>query len=256
MKHTIKKGSVGRALIPYRFTRPENVITIRYKKIRETKNSKQIIKLLEEGRNYEQIADELQIPKVDVLTIHQQNTLRYGSGMTKVNLNDMIEKGVTTYEIAQFFKCEESKIVAILNNIDYIDKPNIERNINLAIKVRNLVDKNINFEVISRKLNRNRYYLFMLYNRYFKKFNNEIIDMEIIQKLVLIGLNNDDIAKFYEVPKEHITELRRISVEMKKNKSIPKVSKNINKDKANNCIDEAYEKSNKQDFYDLKMKNR
>ncbi len=26
MKHTIKKGSVGRALIPYRFTRHEKVI--------------------------------------------------------------------------------------------------------------------------------------------------------------------------------------------------------------------------------------
>lgn len=256
MKHTIKRGSVGRALIPYRFTRPENVITIRYKKIRETKNSKEIIKLLEEGRDYEQIANELEITKIDVLTIHQQNTLRYGSGMTKVNIRDMKDKGISTGEIAEFFKCEESKIVAILNDIDYIDKPKIERSINLAIKVRNLVDKNINFEAISRKLNRNRYYLFTLYNRYFKKLNNEIIDMDIIQELVSMGLNSEDIGRFYEVPKEHIIELRRISVEMKKTKNEPKVKDNKNRLIKDNSLDKAYEKSNKQDFYDLKMKNR
>lgn len=256
MRHTIKKGSVGRALIPYRFVRPENVITIRYKKIRETKNSKQIIKLLEEGRDYEQIADELEISKIDVLTIHQQNTLRYGSGMTKVNLKDMIKKGLTTKEIAKYFKCEEGKIVAVLNDVDYEENPSIERNINIAIKIKHLLDKNIKFSAISRKLNRNSYYLFTIYNRYFKHYDNEIIDMEVIQELVYIGLTNEDIAMFYEVPKGHIIQLRKISIELKNNSIKPKVVEDKKKVAIDKSLDKAYEKSNKQDFYDMKMKNR
>ena len=256
MRHSIKRGSVGRALIPYRFTRPENVITIRYKKIRETKNSKQIIKLLEEGRDYEQISNELEISKVDVLTIHQQNTLRYGSGMTKVNIKDMIKKGLTTGEIADFYKCEEYKIVSVINNIDYEEKPNIERSINLAIQVKDLIEKGIKFEAISQKLNKNRYHLFTIYNRYFEKYNNDIIDIEVIQEMVSLGLKNEDIAMFYEIPKEHIIELRRISIELKQSKRASKVTDNKKKVMIDDSLDKAYEKSNKQDFYDIKMKNR
>lgn len=256
MKYNIKRGSVGRALIPYRFKRPENVVTIRYKKARQTKNLKQIMKLLHEGRNYEQISDELEINMVDLLTILQQNTLRYGSGMTKVNIIDMLDKGATTDEIARFYKTEESKIVAVKNDISLIDKPNVESDINVAIKVRNLLNKNLKLDIISKKLNRNKYFLFVVYNKYFKIYDNQIMDTEIIEKLVNIGLTSEEIASFYSVKIEDILQLRRLITQANKLKIASKNIKSKNDIEKSNILDNAYENSNKQDFYDFKMKNR
>ncbi|MGL5346259.1 MAG: hypothetical protein ACRDA3_02825 [Peptostreptococcaceae bacterium] len=256
MKYKIKRGSVGRALIPYRFKRPENVITIRYKKARETKYLKQIMKLLYEGRDYEQISDELEITVVEVLNIIQQNTLRYGSGMTKVNIIDMLSKGATTYDVAKFYKCEESKIIAIKNDINLMNRPNIEMEINLAINVKNLLNKNLKFNSISKRLNRNRYFLFRLYNKYFNKYNNEIIDVKVVEKLAELDLTSEEIANFYQIKTENILEIRLLISQVNKHKIISKSINHKDNKKDESILDKAYENSNRQDFYDFKMKNR
>ena len=56
----------------------------------------------------------------------------------------------------------------------------IEKEINIAIKVRDLLEKHFNFNEISHELKLSRYKLFKIYNKYFEKYNDEVIDFDII----------------------------------------------------------------------------
>lgn len=247
MKYKIRKGSVGRALIPYRIKRPENRVTIRYKKIREDKNAREIKNLVEQNIPYDKIAKDLGLSKIEVLNIHNINTLRYGKGLTKTNIIDLIDRGISTKEIGKFFNCKESAVIAMLKDIDIEMLEDLE----IAIKVRDMREQFFDFKYISQKIKINRYKAFILYNKYFKIYDDNILDMEIIDELIDLGLSNNDIATFYNVNGEHILNIRKISEEIKL-KTIKSKKNNTNNESA---IDRAY-KSSDRDFYDLKMKNR
>lgn len=246
MKYKIRRGSVGRALIPYRIKRPENRVTIRYKKIREDKNAREIKNLVEQNIPYDKIAKDLGLSKMDVLNIHNINTLRYGKGLTKTNIIDLIDRGVNTKEIGKFFNCKESKVIAIFKDIDFKRLEDIE----IAIKVRDMREKLFDFKYIAQKIKVNRYKAFILYNNYFKIYDDNVLDMEIIDELIDLGLSNNDIATFYNVSREHILNIRKISEEIKL-----RTLKSKNNTNRESAIDRAYKSSNR-DFYDLKMKNR
>lgn len=256
MKYNIKKGSIGIALIPYRINRPENQITIRYKKIRESKIAKQIRISIEEGIGYDQIARDIGISKIDILTIHNKYSLRYGNGITKVNIVDMINRGIDTSDIAEFFDCKESKVIAILREINNKDYIKVEKEIDTAIQVKEFLDESLDIKAISKELKISRYEAFTIYNKYFEVYSDKVIDLEVVESLIDLNLSNNDVAQFYGITKEHVLKIREINREMKKtskhdtNKPI-----NIGSTKSENILDKAYKSSNK-DFYELKMKNR
>ncbi len=246
MKYKVKKGSIGIALIPYRMKRPENRVTIRYKKIRDNKIAKNIKNSVEENVGFDKIASNLGLSKMDVVDIHNANTLRYNKGLTKTNIIDMIDRGMSTKEIGRFFNSKESKVIAILKDIS-MDK--IE-DIDIAVNVRDMREELFDFKYISQKLKINRYKAFSLYNEYFKIYDENIIDMDIVDELINLGLSNNDIARFYNVSKEHILNIIKINEEIK----IRAIKNKKNSDKES-IIDKAYKSSNR-DFYELKMKNR
>ena len=111
----------------------------------------------------------------------------------------MISLGITSKEISEIFNCKESDVISIWKNINYSKNLDIEKEINIAIKVRDLLDKHFNFNEISHELKLSRYKLFKVYNKYFEKYNDEVIDFDIIDKLFNLKLNYDDFDKFYNI---------------------------------------------------------
>ena len=190
MKYKVRRGSVGRPLVIKKLKRPEGTITIRSKRIRDNKIAKEIINMINDGKGYDQIAKDLGLTKTEALIINQKNTLRHGNSINK--------------------------------NINYSKNLDIEKEINIAIKVRDLLEKHFNFNEISHELKLSRYKLFKIYNKYFEKYNDEVIDFDIIDKLFNLKLNYDDIAKFYNIPKQYLMELinmnEKSKIERDKNK--------------------------------------
>lgn len=54
------------------------------------------------------------------------------------------------------------------------------------------------------------YKVFILQNKYFKTYDDNTLDMEIINKLIELGLNNNDIALFYNFTREYISQVIEI----------------------------------------------
>ncbi len=112
----------------------------------------------------------------------------------------MISLGITSKEISEIFNCARKwMLYQFGKNINYSKNLDIEKEINIAIKVRDLLEKDFNFNEISHELKLSRYKLFKIYNKYFEKYNDEVIDFDIIDKLFNLKLNYDDIAKFYNI---------------------------------------------------------
>ena len=189
MKYKVRRGSVGRPLVIKKLKRPEGTITIRSKRIRDNKIAKEIINMINDGKGYDQIAKDLGLTKTEALIINQKNTLRHGNNINRTNINDMISLGITTKEISEIFNCKESDVISIWKNINYSKNLDIEKEINIAIKVRDLLEKHFNFNEISHELKLSRYKLFKIYNKYFEKYNDEVIDFDIIDKLFNLKLN-------------------------------------------------------------------
>lgn len=254
MKYRTKRGSVGRPLVIKKLKRPEGTITIRYKKIRENKLSNEIINLINEGKGYNDIAKMLGLTTKEVLQINQKNTLRHGSNINKVSIKDMINLGITTKEISQIYICKESDVIAILKDIDLNKNLEIKKEINTAIKVRDMLSKSFDFKEISKELKVKKYRLLEIYNKYFEAFNNEVIDFDVIEKFLSFKLCYDDIAIFYNIPKEYLMQLIQMNEESKnymKNKNIEMKEKN--KDIKEDILTKSYKESNL-DFYAFKYK--
>ena len=210
MKYRTKRGSVGRPLVIKKLKRPEGTITIRYKKIRENRFAKDIINMINDGKKYDEIAKNLGITKQEVITINQNNTLRHGSKINKANIKDMINLGLTTKEISKIYRCKESAVIAILRNIDLKNNIKYEKEIDISIE-----------------LNIKRYNLFSVYNKYFKVYSSEVIDFDIIDKLLNIKLNYSDISRFYNIPKEYLMMIIKMNEEHKLERSKKKEKKVI-----------------------------
>ena len=170
MKYKVRRGSVGRPLVIKKLKRPEGTITIRSKRIRDNKIAKEIINMINDGKGYDQIAKDLGLTKTEALIINQKNTLRHGNSINRTNINDMISLGITSKEISEIFNCKESDVISIWKNINYSKNLDIEKEINIAIKVRDLLEKHFNFNEISHEQKLSIYKLFKVYNKYFEKY--------------------------------------------------------------------------------------
>lgn len=248
MKYKVRRGSVGRPLVIKKLKRPEGTITIRSKRIRENKIVKEIINMINDGKRYDQIAKDLGLTKKEVLIINQKNTLRHGNNVRRTNIIDMINLGITTKEISEIFNCKESDVISVLKNINYSKNLDIEDEINLAINVRDLLEKHFNFNEISHELKLSKYKLFKIYNKYFEKYNDEVVDFDIIDIFLNLKLSYDDIAKFYNIPKEYLVEL----IKMNKKSKIERYKKKIKEEKIikdeEDILTKSYKASNI-DFY-------
>ena len=205
---------------------------------------KEIINMINDGKGYDQIAKDLGLTKTEALIINQKNTLRHGNSINRTNINDMISLGITSKEISEIFNCKESDVISIWKNINYSKNLDIEKEINIAIKVRDLLEKHFNFNEISHELKLSRYKLFKIYNKYFEKYNDEVIDFDIIDKLFNLKLNYDDIAKFYNIPKQYLMELINMNEKSKieRDKSKTKEQK-VTKDEED-ILTKSYKASN------------
>ena len=139
----------------------------------------------------------------------------------------MINLGLTTKEISKIYNCKESAVIAILRNIDLKNNMKYEKEIDISIKVRDMLNKGFNFNDISKELNIKRYSLFGVYNKYFKEYSSEVIDFEVIDKLLNIKLNHSDISKFYNIPKEYLMMVINMNEEHKIERSKKKEKKVI-----------------------------
>lgn len=248
MKYKVRRGSVGRPLVIKKLKRPEGTITIRSKRIRENKIVKEIINMINDGKRYDQIAKDLGLTKKEVLIINQKNTLRHGNNVRRTNIIDMINLGITTKEISEIFNCKESDVISVFKNINYSKNLDIENEINLAIKVRDLLEKHFNFNEISHELKLSKYKLFKVYNKYFEKYNDEVVDFDIIDIFLDLKLSYDDIAKFYNIPKGYLVEL----IKMNEKSKIERYKKKIKEEKIikdeEDILTKSYKASNI-DFY-------
>lgn len=247
MKYRAKRGSVGRPLVIKKLKRPEGTITIRYKKIREKKFAKEIINMINEGKKYDEIAKHLGLTKKEVIIINQNNTLRHGSKISKININDMINLGLNTKEISKIYNCKESTVIALLKDIDLKKNIRYENDINLSINVKDMLEKGFNLKDISKELNINRYKLFSVYNKYFEEYNSEVIDFDVIEKLLNLKLSYDDISKFYNIPKEYLMILINMNEKSKIERKNKIVENSITIDEED-ILTKSYKASNL-DFY-------
>lgn len=247
MKYNVKRGSVGRPLVIKKLRRPEGTITIRAKKIRENRIANEIINSLNDGKGYNQIAKDLGLSKKEVLLINQRNTLRHGSNINKINIKDMINLGITTKDIGEIYNCKESYIISILKNLDY-NNLEIKEEIEIAIKVRDMLYKGFNLNDISKELKIRRYKLFDIYNKYFEKYSDEVIDFETIEQLLQIKLNYNEISKFYNIPKQYLMELININEKSKKNRAKKNFKEKIDVKDEEHILTKSYKNSDI-DFY-------
>ena len=247
MKYRAKRGSVGRPLVIKKLKRPEGTITIRYKKIREKRFAKDIINMINEGKKYDEIATHLGLTKAEVITINQNNTLRHGSKISKININDMINLGLNTKEISKIYDCKESNVIALLKDIDLKKNIEYEKEINISINARDMLNKGFDMKCISKELNINRYKLFSVYNKYFEEYSSEVIDFDIIEKLLNIKLSYDDISRFYSIPKEYLMILINMNEESKVERKTKKKEKSVTVDEED-ILTKSYKASNI-DFY-------
>lgn len=247
MKYRAKRGSVGRPLVIKKLKRPEGTITIRYKKIREKRFAKDIINMINEGKKYDEIAKHLGLTKAEVITINQNNTLRHGSKISKININDMINLGLNTKEISKIYDCKESNVIALLKDIDLKKNIEYEKEINISINARDMLNKGFDMKCISKELNINRYKLFSVYNKYFEEYSSEVIDFDIIEKLLNIKLSYDDISRFYSIPKEYLMILINMNEESKVERKTKKKEKSVTVDEED-ILTKSYKASNI-DFY-------
>ena len=247
MKYRAKRGSVGRPLVIKKLKRPEGTITIRYKKIREKRFAKDIINMINEGKKYDEIAKNLGLTKAEVITINQNNTLRHGSKISKININDMINLGLNTKEISKIYDCKESNVIALLKDIDLKKNIEYEKEINISINARDMLNKGFDMKCISKELNINRYKLFSVYNKYFEEYSSEVIDFDIIEKLLNIKLSYDDISRFYSIPKEYLMILINMNEESKVERKTKKKEKSVTVDEED-ILTKSYNASNI-DFY-------
>lgn len=247
MKYRAKRGSVGRPLVIKKLKRPEGTITIRYKKIREKRFAKDIINMINGGKKYDEIAKHLGLTKAEVITINQNNTLRHGSKISKININDMINLGLNTKEISKIYDCKESNVIALLKDIDLKKNIEYEKEINISINARDMLNKGFDMKCISKELNINRYKLFSVYNKYFEEYSSEVIDFDIIEKLLNIKLSYDDISRFYSIPKEYLMILINMNEESKVERKTKKKEKSVTVDEED-ILTKSYKASNI-DFY-------
>ena len=247
MKYRAKRGSVGRPLVIKKLKRPEGTITIRYKKIREKRFAKDIINMINGGKKYDEIAKHLGLTKAEVITINQNNTLRHGSKISKININDMINLGLNTKEISKIYDCKESNVIALLKDIDLKKNIEYEKEINISINARDMLNKGFDMKCISKELNINRYKLFSVYNKYFEEYSSEVIDFDIIEKLLNIKLSYDDISRFYSIPKEYLMILINMNEESKVERKTKKKEKSVTVDEED-ILTKSYNASNI-DFY-------
>ncbi len=171
--------------------------------------------MINDGKKYDEIARYLGLTKIEVITINQNNTLRHGSNISKININDMINLGLTTKEISKIYNCKESTVIALLKDIDLKKNIEYENEIDISINVRDMLQKGFNLKDISKELNINRYKLFSVYNKYFEEYNSEAIDFDVIEKLLNLKLSYDDISSFYNIPKEYLMILINMNEESK-----------------------------------------
>ena len=247
MKYRAKRGSVGRPLVIKKLKRPEGTITIRYKKIREKKFAKEIINMINEGKKYDEIAKHLGLTKTEVIIINQNNTLRHGSKISKVKINDMMNLGLSTKEISKIYDCKESNVVALLKDIDLKKNIEYENEINISINVKDMLKKGFNLKDISKELNIHRYKLFSFYNKYFEEYSSEAIDFDVIEKLLNLKLSYDDISRFYNIPKDYLMILINMNEDSKVERKNKKVEKSVTIDEED-ILTKSYKASNI-DFY-------
>ena len=242
------KGIIGTPTIPEKINTNGNILSNKSKRNKEEKLANKIISLINDGKTYKEVGKALKIKSLDVVKIYESKTLIYKEILNENNIKHMLKNELTTKEIAEYFNIQEFKVIAVLKNVDYNLVENIKE-INIAIEVKDMLDKSINFSKISKRLNIDRYKAFIIYNKYFDIYRNDIIDVEVINKLEELKLSTKLIAKFYNVEEQQILNLKEMSIQIRNSSvSDKKVHNGIKED----LLKEGYEKSNKMDFYACK----
>ncbi|WP_195251405.1 hypothetical protein [Romboutsia sp. 1001713B170207_170306_H8] len=246
------KGSVERACIDILLKVPKNIKTVKYKKIEKARLLREIKAKINEGKSYIDIAIELEIHTIDVLNILQEEII-FGINLTKGMIEHLISKGITISEISELYKCKKVNIIYALNDINNNISKNKAIEIETAIKINDLLENNIGFDFISKSLKIDEYKVFTIYNKYFHKYNNNVISFNQIEELIKLNLSDVNIARFYSINED---DMNLVKEQIKYNKQIRK-SKIDDKNKDNlSMIEKSYKESTNMDFHCIRSKNR
>ncbi len=147
----------------------DNIKTTKEIRANKTKILKEIKIILNSKSNYNYIAKELEMHTIDVLQLLQEETLQFGTNISKAMTKHLMDRGVTVSEIAELYNCDEIKVLLTLNEINDNDYRNKIKEIGIALKIYKLLEKSKGFNFISSKLNIDKYKAFNIYNKYFHR---------------------------------------------------------------------------------------
>ena len=250
------KGKVGTPCKDEFLRKTDNTKTIKEIKRNKTKKLKEIKSILNSKSNYNHIAKELEMHTIDVLKLIQEETLQFGTNISKTMAKHLMDKGGTVSEIAELYNCYEIKVLRTLNEINDNDYKNKVKEIDIALKIYKLLEQSKWFNFISSKLNIDKYKAFNIYNKYFHKYNNRVIDFKVVKELSKLNLTDKEIANFYNITDEDMKQVREHIIYEYKTKNLGSNKKLLNNINKEDILDEAYKESTNNDFYSIRSKNK
>ena len=118
------KGKVGTPCKDEFLRKTDNIKTTKEIRANKTKILKEIKIILNSKSNYNYIAKELEMHTIDVLQLLQEETLQFGTNISKAMTKHLMDRGVTVSEIAELYNCDEVKVLLTLNEINDNDYRN------------------------------------------------------------------------------------------------------------------------------------
>ena len=250
------KGKVGTPCKDEFLRKTDNIKTTKEIRANKTKILKEIKIILNSKSNYNYIAKELEMHTIDVLQLLQEETLQFGTNISKAMTKHLMDRGVTVSEIAELYNCDEVKVLLTLNEINDNDYRNKIKEIGIALKIYKLLEKSKGFNFISSKLNIDKYKAFNIYNKYFHRYNNRVIDFKAVKELSTLNLTDKEIANFYNITDEDMKQVRAHIIYEDKTKNLrgnKDALSNLNKE---DILDYAYKESTNNDFYSIRSENK
>ena len=105
-------------------------------------------------------------------------------------------------------------------------------------------------------MNIDKYKAFNIYNKYFHKYNNRVIDFKVVKELSKLNLTDKEIANFYNITDEDMKQVREHIIYEYKTKNLGSNKKLLNNINKEDILDEAYKESTNNDFYSIRSKNK
>ena len=122
------------------------------------------------------------------------------------------------------------------------------KNMRMSDEIKRMLDYSKDLNYISMKMQRDKYELFLIYDRFYKKYKDRVLDCNVVCELIQLGLSNKEIGQFYGVDKNQISSLSK--------NYIPVVDSTSKKTKVSNAVKQLNIDKDEHDILTKAMNNK